>query len=548
MIARGGRRGNGRRRQLRVLAAGLGLALFTASCTTSDDDGAASGNDGSNEGTTTTPLGYPTTTTTLPPAAELPPGDDATDPAAIAPIVESNWTLTGHRSITPDATISVLDFGAVAGDGDTDTPAFEAAVDAAAAEAAVGRPTAVTIPAGTFLLTDTLALQSGVVLRGDGPDQTNIELDLGGADIEGITMVGAPSGAGFTALTATAERGDTTIRFGSFDRFEVGSIVEIEQDNVDRMQTRPEWDVDWDDGSSGEVALVVAGDNGEATLAHRTHDTYDVARNARVRALDAIEAAGIESMRIERIDAGYGNTVAMRFGHDLWLTDLELVQTSRAHIAIDVVANCSVIGSSIHGAHDFGDGGRAYGISAARHTTGCRFEDNALWDLRHAMIIQLGAAGNVFGYNDARGSAGYEDRQPRADISLHGHWPQLNLFEGNVVDRMVFADWWGPSGPGNVKWRGCALDFIQLTEKSNDQAVLASVIGPGGFTIDDDIEGTVAAANVVDGEPSPDLVDVGVTPLRSSLYGASMTPPTVNDCRVPASDRNPWAQPGAERP
>lgn len=519
------------------------MLLFGAACS-----GAVVGDEGAD---TTRPVGFPTTTeatTTLPPAARE--ADDGADlaelPAGLAFLADADWTSTGRRSEAPSATVSVLDFGAVANDGASDSAAFAAAVDAASEAARNGTPTTVEIPAGTFLLTETLALRSSVVLRGAGRDATFIDIDLSGADAEGITMVGAPFGNGeWTPLAADLERGERRVRVDGL-AFGQNQVVEIEQDNVSEMVSREEWVVDWGQGASGMMALVADSGESVAVLDHVATDDYTVARNARIRPISAITRSGIESLTIERLDTGYGHIVAMRFGYDLWVRDVETIKTSRAHIGIDTVGRCEVVSSNIHGAHDFGDGGRAYGISVARHTTNCKFEDNALWDLRHALIIQLGASGNVFGYNDARGSAGYEDRQPRADISLHGHWPQMNLFEGNVVDRVVFADWWGPVGPTNVLWRSCALDSVSVIESSDDQVIVGSVVGD--LTVNDDIEGTLLAGNVVDGEVGADSIEIGSDPFPNSLYGAEMPLPTVANCRNGASERNPWADPNVERP
>ena len=497
---------------------------------------------------TTRPLGYPTTrgvTTTLPSAAEVAEDDGEPQqlPQELAMLAVPGWGTVGSFSVRPAATVSVTDFGAVPDDEESDSQAFVEAVAFARSE----QPMTVTVPPGRFLLTETLALQSGVALQGSGPDVTFIDLDFDGRDIEGITMIGSPFGNGdWISLPTTSELGST--RVAVTESYGAGQIVEIEQDNVERMRTLPDWDVDWGEGSSGEVAAVV--DSGDTTIVldHVLFDTFDVERNARIRPISAVVRSGLESLTLERLDPGYGHTVAIRFAYDVWVRDVDLVRTSRAHVGIDVAGRCEVSNSRIHGAHDYGDGGRAYGISVARHTTACLFEQNSLWDLRHALIIQLGASGNVFGYNDARGSAGYEDRQPRADISIHGHWPQANLFEGNVVDRIVFSDWWGPAGPTNVFWRSCALESVLVRDGSNDQAILASIVGPGGIGIDDEITGTLVAANVVDGEPLDDVTVIGSDPLPTSLYGASEDPPTVNGCLVEASSRNPWAQPGADRP
>jgi len=115
-----------------------------------------------------------------------------------------------------------------------------------------------------------------------------------------------------------------------------------------------------------------------------------------------------------------------------------------------------------------------------------------------------------------------------------------------VVDRVVFADWWGPVGPANVFWRGCALDSMSVIETSNDQVIVGSVLGD--FAIEDGIERTLLAGNVIGGEVLDDSVATGDEPLPNSLYGAEQQPPTVNNCLNAASERNPWANPDVDRP
>lgn len=526
----------------RAYLVALALLLFAGACSSDSQDGSAP---------TTAPLGYPTPTepsTTLPEGGRVVEAEEAPSglPPSLAALEGPAWDRAGRRSKAASAQASVLDFGAVPDDGVSDSAAFAAAVLFADDEGRDRRPTSVYVPPGRYLLTETLRLDSGVALVGAGIGVTFIDLDLGDG-VEGITMVGSPFGDGaWIPLDADLEAGSTRIEVSHV--FSKDQIVELEQDNSDQMRTSPDWDVDWGEGSAGEIAVVVDSGDTTAVVSTGVFDTYEVSRNARIRPISAIRETGIESMTIERLDPGYGHSISMRFGFDLWVKDVEMIKTSRAHIGIDMVGRCEVTGSRIHGAHDYGDGGRAYGISIARHTTSCLIENNALWDLRHALIIQLGASGNVFGYNDVRGSAGYEDRQPRADISIHGHWPQANLFEGNVIDRIVFSDWWGPAGPNNVLWRGCVLDFAIVADQSNYQAVVASVLGPDGLEIEDGIVGTMAAGNVADGEATEDLVELPGNALPTSLYGATIEPPTVNNCRLPASEHNPWAQPGADRP
>jgi hypothetical protein len=68
------------------------------------------------------------------------------------------------------------------------------------------------------------------------------------------------------------------------------------------------------------------------------------------------------------------------------------------------------------------------------------------------MIIQIGTNGCVFGYNYAQRNYS-NDGWDKSYISLHGHYPFLNLFEGNIVGWAYMGDYWGDIGPDNTLFR-----------------------------------------------------------------------------------------------
>ncbi len=510
-------------------AVGFGAAGDDTSAADQDEVGDAAGTgDGSND--------------------EQPQVDAPADRPEIdaATLLVGGWSAAGTDYPTGEeaATISILDFGAVPDDGRSDSAALARAVASSGADP--DRPTVVAVPAGRFILTDELRLRSSTVLRGEGPDSTLV-IDFANADGPGITATGTAAGD-WMVIQSDVAVGATVIQVSGAARLRPGQLVEIEQrTNPEEIYTREEWRVDWDAGSIGELNRVVSIDGSSVELASPLNGSYRSSLTAAVRPINPVQGIGIENLTITRADEGYGNTIAFTFATDIWLDGVESTRTSRAHIGMSQIYRCRVSNSIFHDATDFGDGGRAYGISLARHVTGCLVTDNTLYDLRHAIIIQLGASGNVIAYNDARGSAGYADRQPRADLSLHGHWPQANLFEGNVFDRVVFADWWGPSGPANTLFRNCVLDHVLVADASNDQVVAGNLIGPGGLGLELGITGTTLAANRTSGDNTP----VDASGLPESLVAASglavadgRTPidPAQGfaGCRIPASERSPF--------
>ena len=68
------------------------------------------------------------------------------------------------------------------------------------------------------------------------------------------------------------------------------------------------------------------------------------------------------------------------------------------------------------------------------------------------MILQIGVSGCVFGYNYAQRNYS-DDGWDKTAISFHGHYPFMNLFEGNIVGWAGLDDVWGPNGPENTLFR-----------------------------------------------------------------------------------------------
>jgi len=108
-------------------------------------------------------------------------------------------------------------------------------------------------------------------------------------------------------------------------------------------------------------------------------------------------------------------------------------------------------------------------------------EDNIFDSLRHAMMVQVGATGNVFGYNysthpvQGDGEKNLNNGWTPPDISIHGHYPYMNLFEGNDVYEIGIADYWGPAGVGNTYFRNKVKgEGIFYYDQSHYQNLLAN--------------------------------------------------------------------------
>ena len=362
------------------------------------------------------------------------------------------WSTAGADLSDPGQVFSAADFGLVPNDGRSDS----AAINAAISEAASAGGGVVLLPQGEIAVNERINLRSNVILRGQG-DATRLLIGTGRT--AGIYAGGQAKSNQWKQLSQDLSAGATSVPLP-----ETG-LIEIEQDNTPQITTQPKWETSWGVRSEGELAFVT----GDGALASPLVSDYTTERSARYRTVTPIENAGLEDFSITRADTGSGYSIQFRYGFNVWVRNVTSTDAGQAHVALRQSSNCTVANSSFTGALRNGDGGEGYGISIGRHTTGCEIRGNELSGLRHAIIIQLGASGNVIADNSARGSAGYADLRPRADISLHGHWPQRNLFEGNIVDRIEIGDWWGPAGPGNTFVDNCVMDHLFILDHSNDQ-------------------------------------------------------------------------------
>jgi hypothetical protein len=365
-----------------------------------------------------------------------------------AAIMESNrridWGNAGYPGVIPDVPIvvNVKDFEAV-GDGLTDD---FSAISAAIAEAP--SPGAVFFPEGTYLFRSTIRIKEGLVLRGAGADKTSLICDMGGSGVNCIEILTYQRGD-FVSVLDGLHKGSNVLRLEDSTQFNVGDTVEIQQENdPDVMYTRPEWDVSWADNSVGQFFRVLAIEGDRLILDRPLHMDFNPELNPVIRPNGLIEGVGIEDLHIRRADPGDGNTIQIKNASNSWVRRIESNTTYRSHVNITSSMNIEIRDSYFHHSHDYGGGGHGYGTNLNGHTTDCLVENNIFEHLRHSMMIQTGANGNVFGYNysfDTYADGGSWDPP---DISVHGHYPFMNLFEGNIVQEVYSSDYWGPAGPG----------------------------------------------------------------------------------------------------
>ncbi len=351
----------------------------------------------------------------------------------------------------------------------------------------VTEPAIVYAPAGTYTITSAIYVRSNIVIRGDGAQQTIFQINTpSGAQFrDGFRLQGkmdklpgecSPITADDTytvSVTNAYSKGANTIDVAEPTYFSVGDNIEIEQDNIALEITE---DAGWAAWCKGQIAVVVA-INGNTITLDRTL-TADYVGTIRARKFEAAENIGLESFTIETVSPSYNSNIGLEFAANCWIKCVESKMCDRDHIRIDRSRNIEISGCYVHDAHSHGAGGFGYGIRLSDHTGDCRVENNICRYLRHGLIIKEGANRNVFGYNYVREGYYSDGNHFPADISVHGHWAWLNLFEGNIVGRITISDAWGRSGEHNMLFRNRSERswHIGILEGSDDQIVIGNEI------------------------------------------------------------------------
>lgn len=393
------------------------------------------------------------------------------------------------------AVLNVRNYGAK-GNGTADDTA---AVNAAIAQAPAG--SVVYLPAGTYRLTQPLYLKSAMILRGDGSALTSLIFEGAGTAGRCIGIIRWDSNQTTTYVTVTAGMtvGSTELTVSSVSGFAVGDIIEIEEDNDSAWGLSEAWQL----RLPGQLNRIVAVDavGRRLTLDRHLRHAFTSARNPRLRKLSMLSNVGIEKLFVRRKDAVSGYTIELKYAARCWIRNVESYMTYKAHVWMERAYECDVRQSYFHDAFVFGGDGQGYGVGCGKRTTDCLIEDNVFRHLRHSMIVGIGANGNVYGYNfSTQRASDPVSGLPQADISVHGNYVFMNLFEGNVLEDADVPDWYWPAGPGNTLFRnrivnsGTAIDV-----GSNNQNFLGNVLTSGTIKTASALQGIVDYGNVKQG-------------------------------------------------
>ena len=394
----------------------------------------------------------------------------------------ADWSLAGYKGVIPDYSI-VLDITAYGGLGDS-TSANDAAFTSAV-NSLSGANGIIYFPPGTYLFQSSISLRSGLIVRGAASDSTTLKFDLGAGNSSNCISISGSSSTITSLLTANAIKDSLTIDVTDGSNFAAGDYLKLSFNDSSLLFSS------WAYGTIGQVIKIASVTANKIMLQSPLRLSYDLAKNPKITKLNMITGVGIECLKIHRADATIGQTsnIYYNYAAQCWISGIESYLCNYAHVELNSSTNLSITGSYFYDAHAYGGGGQGYGVLCHATSGECLIENNIFKHLRHAMLLQSGANGNVFGYNYSISPYWIETSLPSnsaGDMVLHGNYPYVNLFEGNIGQNIVIDDSHGKNGSYNTFFRNRADlygIFMNNSPASDNQNFIGNEVTNTGFTM-----------------------------------------------------------------
>jgi hypothetical protein len=326
-------------------------------------------------------------------------------------------------------------------------------------------------PNGKYLCNSSINLPSNFVIKGNGSNNTQLLFDGNGAQ-DFITMQGTKS---------------STKNILKFDLLKNNFSINTDSILINWSATNPYLligDNDsanmfstWAYGSSAQIFKVINTSTGmpyTSTLDQKARRNFKANNQLFYQYIIPIFNAGVECIKLKRLDSTIGQTsnIVMYDAVNCWVKGVESELTNFAHILINESKNCEVTNSWFHDAWRYGDGGQGYGVVCQMSASDNVITNNIFNHLRHSILLQAGANGNVYAYNYST-DPNWVNIVPNSagDIAIHGNYPYCNLLEGNIVSHIWSDNSHGKNGPFNTFLRNRATNY-GLTITSGDSVNL----------------------------------------------------------------------------
>lgn len=373
-----------------------------------------------------------------------------------------DWSHAGNNVKAPTQQVNFSDY-----QPDTTGRTDCADILKEAISAAAKARACLVIPPGKFLLLKTITLPSFVVIKGAGSSLTHFIFDLKGANKDCFAANGKTDPNVNLSINQVSKGQQYCILDTQTAELKVGDWVKLQDDDLGRITS------DWAMGTIAQINQIKS--INDDTIFLRNEWRLEFSPASKIKKLIPVTEVGLECFSITRMDSTATQTsnILLTRCTNSWIKGIESRNTNFAHVCIQESAHIQVQSSYFNKSFGYGGGGRAYGVSLQISSGDCLIENNIFEHLRHSILLQAGANGNVLAYNysfDPYWTESFQPTNSAGDLVLHGNYNFCNLFEGNIVQNIVVDASHGLNGPFNTFFRNRAENFgIFVTQGAANQ-------------------------------------------------------------------------------
>ena len=324
-------------------------------------------------------------------------------------------------------------------------------------------------PEGTYLFNEAIVLKSNITLSGDGHDRTILIFELESED-DLINITGSIKPDRYS-IVKEIKSGDSAI-ITDYTGIKSTQLIKLYDNDNEKITS------DWAQNTSGQIVRVKETNEGQLIPEDKIRRNYELKNNPYYKVIEPIVNVSIEKLCIQNmtVSSGQSSNILLNYAMNCEIKCVESINCNYSHYDLRNCLNVSVNNCYVHDAFAYGGGGQGYGVTIHSTSGNCLVENNIFRHLRHSMLLQSGANGNVIAYNYSCEPYWTDVSLPEdaaGDLVLHGNYPYLNLFEGNIVQNIVIDDSHGINGPYNTFFRnraeeyGIFMNFNPPTDEQN---------------------------------------------------------------------------------
>lgn len=314
-------------------------------------------------------------------------------------------------------------------------------------------------PEGNYVFSQTLSLPTLTALCGDGSDKTKLLFRFN-TDYADLIKISGNIEPNITHLSASARKGTNVLSL-SLNGISAGDWVYLNDMDSAKMFSV------WAEGYSGQLLRVEEVWNDSIRIHQTLRRNYKLEDSPKIRKLMPKQHCGLACLSVLNQSPAVSllrSNVYISYAVNCFVRGIESSYCDFGHISTEVAAHVDIYGNYFHDATAYGDGGQGYGINLQLGATDFLIQQNNFKQLRHSMLLQSGANGNVLRKNYST-QVFWDDFPTNAagDLVMHGNFPYCNLMESNEVQNIVVDASHGINGHHNIFLRNRAAYYGIVT-------------------------------------------------------------------------------------